>query len=358
MVRTYRGFLPTDISKKMKKFAKIVLLTFLCFIALLAGIFLILFVKTSGEYAVPKTVDQDGSLPRVTVNGVMLHAEAFGNPKNTAVVAIHGGPGNDYRYLLPLKKLSDSSYMVFYDQRGSGLSPRVPVEEISMENMINDLDGIVSHYGMGKKVNLIGHSWGAMLASAYIGKYPEKVNRVVLAEPGFLNAEMADIFMKRTNYMMPRNPLKALPHLIMSWVKSLHVKGPDDQARADFFLESLIYGMNTPDNPIAGYFCNQDLRKGALDYWRFGSLVSSTMMSIGFDEDKRFRYDLSKGLARFKTEVLFLAGDCNIIIGPEYQKKQMALFPRAKLVIIKNAGHSMIGEKPEETRRIIREYFK
>src|SRR5208337_4099414 len=111
--------------------------------------------------------------------------------------------------------------MVFYDQRGSGLSPRVPEKEISLENMVSDLDGIVTHYGKGKKVNLIGHSWGGMLASAYIGKYPEKVHKAVLAEPGFLNANMADIFMKKTNYMMPKNPIMALPYLVMSWVKSL-----------------------------------------------------------------------------------------------------------------------------------------
>jgi proline iminopeptidase len=342
----------------MKKFAKILLRIFLGFIALLACIFLVLFIKTGGDYTVPKTVAQDNSLPRVTVNGVTLHAEAFGNPQNRAVIAIHGGPGNDYRCLLSLKKLSDAYYIVFYDQRGSGLSPRVPEKEISQENMISDLDGIVTHYGKGKKVNLIGHSWGGMLASAYIGKYPGKVHRAVLAEPGFLNADMADIFMKKTNYMMPKNRVKALPHLIMAWVRSLHVKGPDDQARADFFMESLIYGMNTPDNPIAGYFCNQDLRRGSLDYWRFGSLVSRTMLSAGFDGNKRLRYDLSKGVGQFKNEVLFLAGDCNIIIGPDYQRKQMALFPRAKLVIIKDAGHSMIGEKPEETNRIVREYFK
>ena len=42
---------------------------------------------------------------------------------------------------------------------------------------------------MGQKVNLVGHSWGAMLASAYLGQYPEKVDHAVLAEPGFLTSE-------------------------------------------------------------------------------------------------------------------------------------------------------------------------
>ena len=41
---------------------------------------------------VPLTVDQDPSLPSITVNGTRLHAEAFGHPDSTMVVVIHGGP--------------------------------------------------------------------------------------------------------------------------------------------------------------------------------------------------------------------------------------------------------------------------
>src|SRR6476620_9669553 len=70
-------------------------------------------------YLVPKTVDQDRSLPSITVNGAMLHSEAFGNPDNPIVVIIHGGPGGDYRDLLNSRDLADHGYrVVFYDQRG------------------------------------------------------------------------------------------------------------------------------------------------------------------------------------------------------------------------------------------------
>src|SRR5688572_3886103 len=76
---------------------------------------------------VPKTVDQDLSLPAIAVNGTLLHAEAFGHPDSTIIVMLHGGPGDDYRVLLNCADLAGYGYrVVFYDQRGSGLSQRMP----------------------------------------------------------------------------------------------------------------------------------------------------------------------------------------------------------------------------------------
>jgi proline iminopeptidase len=49
---------------------------------------------------VPRTVDQDPSLPSIIVNGTQLHTEAFGNPADPMVVFLHGGPGSDYRNAL------------------------------------------------------------------------------------------------------------------------------------------------------------------------------------------------------------------------------------------------------------------
>jgi pimeloyl-ACP methyl ester carboxylesterase len=44
--------------------------------------------------------------------------------------------GADYRYLLPLKALADDYRVVFYDQRGTGLSPRVPADSITLDSFV------------------------------------------------------------------------------------------------------------------------------------------------------------------------------------------------------------------------------
>ena len=139
---------------------------------------------------VPLTVDQDPGLPSITVNGVMLHSEAYGHPDSTIIVCIHGGPGGDYRYMLNLKDLADYGYrVVFYDQIGSGLSERFPKSSYTslgtgaLDMIYDELSGVIAHYRThpNQKVFLIGHSWGAMLATAYAGKYPNAIQGLAIA---------------------------------------------------------------------------------------------------------------------------------------------------------------------------------
>lgn len=61
---------------------------------------------------VPLTADQDPDLPQLEVmvahHNRALHLQTFGNPANPPVFIIPGGPGADFRLLLPLKALADS----------------------------------------------------------------------------------------------------------------------------------------------------------------------------------------------------------------------------------------------------------
>ena len=97
----------------------------------LVGMFFLSWAKekliTERGKLVPLTVDEDPALPSITVNGAMLHADAFGHPDSTMIIVIHGGPGGDYRSLLNCTDLVNEGYrVIFYDQRGSGLSQRFP----------------------------------------------------------------------------------------------------------------------------------------------------------------------------------------------------------------------------------------
>lgn len=92
------------------------------------------------------TVSDDQSLPTLEVNGIRLHLETWGDPTRETVILLHGGPGNDYRHLLPLKTLGDEYHLVFYDQRGAGLSQRVESSEISLDAFIGELDAVAAHF--------------------------------------------------------------------------------------------------------------------------------------------------------------------------------------------------------------------
>jgi proline iminopeptidase len=318
----------------------------------LAALFILCYVLTIGDNAVAKTVAQDPSIPHITIKGVAFHAQTFGDPANPVVIVIHGGPGVDYRSLLSLQALSDHYFVVFFDQRGTGLSPRVNPQEITVASALADLDSIVDYYGHGRKVNLVGHSWGAMLASAYLGHHPEKVDHAVLAEPGFLTAELAETFAKQTAIRFSPG---VLYHFVKTKFESLHVNGPDDQAADDYFA----YQMNMyqgSDHPQAGDRCAGGGPEEG-ETWRYGAQAAGSFAQQAVDANGHFTIDLVNGVERFPTKVLFMASACQKVIGVEWQKSQMAFFPNAELAVIPNAGHEMFAENPEASIAVVREYL-
>ena len=139
---------------------------------------------------VPRTVDQDISLPSLAINGTQLHVETFGQATNPMIIMVHGGPGGDYRSLLSAEAFAQEGFfVVFYDQRGSGLSKREAKNSYTADPiglMVEDLNALINHYRQSQEqqVFLIGHSWGAMLSTAYINTYLNKISGAVLAEPG------------------------------------------------------------------------------------------------------------------------------------------------------------------------------
>ncbi len=320
---------------------------------LLVRSFMAMYAATSPRYAIPATVKDDASLPAIEINGVRLHAEAFGREGAPVVIVVHGGPGNGYRYLLPLQALADRYRVVFYDQRGAGLSQRVPELALGVDDYVAELDGVVEHYSAGRPVLLIGHSWGAMLATAYLGKHPQKVKAAVLAEPGFLNSELAEEFYRKTNGMMPPMSAGLIWQVTRTWFESLHVDGPDADARRDYLIRQ-ITEADVEGHPIAGYFCGGKLQKFATS--RFGGTAMLATSSI-VDDEGHVHIDLVSGVDRFDGRVLFLSGTCNTLIGPDHQRKQTRFFRHAEVAVIDGAGHVMFSDKPAESLAIVRNFF-
>jgi pimeloyl-ACP methyl ester carboxylesterase len=66
---------------------------------------------------------------------------------------------------------------------------------------------------------------------------------------------------------------------------------------------------------------------------------------------------LVNGVEGFTNKVLFIAGECQKVIGVEWQKRQMGYFPNAELAVIPGAGHEMFAENPVASITVVREYL-
>lgn len=296
----------------------------------------------------PATTERDPSLPRVVLGGYPFHAESFGEAGKPVVIVLHGGPGADYRYLLqPLKALADDYRVVFYDQRGTGLSPRVPAGDITLDGFIADLDAFVQAFGQGRPVHLIGHSWGAMLASAYAGAHPDKVDRLVLAEPAFLDASTQDAGQRG------RWPgWRVVWGFSKAWLTQWFVDtGGDRYARDDFFLLQVMPLTQGEDELCAG-------RLPPLQAWRFGSPSFQATLGRAMDDPAwAATLDFRKGVEAFRGDTLFLAGECNRQGGAALQRRHLGFFAHARLEVIRGAGHFMFNDQPASTSAVVRAFL-
>ena len=136
------------------------------FAVLLAGL-AGLIVATRNAPEVPETVLADPALSRLPVPGQALHGRIVEGPEGApTIIVLHGGPGGDFRSLQALEQLSDGYRVVFYDQRGAGLSQRVADTELGIHAHVEELHDIVETLSPDAPAILIGHSWGAILAAA------------------------------------------------------------------------------------------------------------------------------------------------------------------------------------------------
>ncbi|KAK7047238.1 hypothetical protein VNI00_006904 [Paramarasmius palmivorus] len=75
--------------------------------------------------------------------------------------------------------------VILYDQLGNGRSTHLPDKPASfwtVDVFMDQLDSVLTHFGIGCSFDLLGHSWGGMLASQYAAiRRPPGLKRLVLA---------------------------------------------------------------------------------------------------------------------------------------------------------------------------------
>lgn len=326
---------------------KVILKWIAAIMACVIAVITVMFLGTRGDYPVARLVTEDPSLPSETVSGVQLHMRFVDGPAGApTVIVLHGGPGGDFRSLQALDALSDGYRVVFYDQRGAGLSERVSTDLLTLEGHMEELHAMIDLTSPDQAPILIGHSWGAMLAAAYMGQNPEGVQRAVLIEPGYLDAAGHDTWQDRSQFYM--SGLSYWWEALSTGFRAQHVTGPDAEAQDDFLIGHMVgVFANHPDNP---YHCGNGYMA---PNWRFGAASSNAWRDASAAEADR----LGSGIDEFEGPILLIAGECNDWLGHPLQTQHLAWFQDADLRVIPDAGHDVIWDNPEVSLAVIRDFL-
>lgn len=109
------------------------------------------------------------------------------------IVTLHGGPGNDFNYLVDaLKENSENNTFILFDQRGSLLSPVADslIASLTLDVIVEDLETLRKSLNQDKML-LFGHSFGSLAVMFYYMKYPEHVKGIILSAtmPPYINED-------------------------------------------------------------------------------------------------------------------------------------------------------------------------
>ncbi len=101
------------------------------------------------------------------------------------LVALHGGPGCTHDYIDSLIDLAtDGRAVVHYDQLGNGRSTHLPDVDPgfwTVELFLSELDNLLEHLGITEHYDMLGQSWGGMLACEHAVLCPPGLRRLVVA---------------------------------------------------------------------------------------------------------------------------------------------------------------------------------
>lgn len=290
---------------------------------------------------VPGTVGDDPELPSLALSGTAVHLETFGDTEDPVVIVLHGGPGNDYRYMLRLLEplggpsLADDYFFVYWDQRGAGLSLRHDPDQISLASYLADIEEVVEHHAPDRQVILLGHSWGGQYAAMYMDAHPERVAGAILAEPGRFGSHIEE----------PEEDFEFdyLAEYLGDYLWGRQFLSLSDHARADYYASTLLL------EPTNGRV------EDPSPNWRVGAVVLSTLY---LEELQGTQWDFTPGLDEVEPEVLFLVGDLSTDLGESFQRTQLPFFQSSRLEVIEDAGHTdIVYSRAEASVPVIREYL-
>lgn len=252
-------------------------------------------------------------------DGTLLAYSSYGD--GDPVVCIPGGPMRDPSYLGDLGGLSEHRRLVLPDLRGTGRSA-VPEDHSSYrcDRLVDDLEALREHLGLDR-IDLLGHSAGANLATLYAARYPQWIGRLAQITPSMYAAGITPSGEARREVAESR---KGEP-----WF---------DQAFAA--LQAIQSGEVTDENAkaIDPFF-----------YGRWDAAAQAHVAAQGtqneeaaavYGADGAYHPEATRAaLAAVDAPVLVLAGEVDLNSPPSTVAEFAALHPGAEYVVQAGAGH-------------------
>ena len=306
---------------------------------------LLIFLVPASSY--PQTTSFKIEHPQgdyVIVNGAKLWYESEG--KGEPLLLIAGGPGTSHSCFHPyFSALADSYRVIYFDAYGRGKSDQAKSpKEYTFDRDVEDVEGLRKALGLGK-INVLGHSYGGMVAQAYALKYPESIKNLILSSTLF-SGEMWQAANDNYNHGIKNQYPEVWEKIQQLRAQGFHSNSKEHQE---------IYGT-VP----AGLFYYYDASNADKGVTEFNSEVYYAI--AGDDADFLIGGDIAKldfrtELKNLKMPTLILAGRFDRVALPRFSIQFKQYVPQAEFVMFEKSGHNPYVEEPAKMFQVVRRFL-
>ena len=288
-----------------------------------------------------------------------MYWEISGNPEGLPVVFLHGGPGAGASPLH--RRFFDPNYykIIIFDQRGSGRSiPFADITANTTQHLVSDMESLRQYLKIDKWL-VFGGSWGSSLALCYGIEYPDRVLGFILRGLFLCSRHELDWFLDGIKTVFPKEwedfrnflPNNEREEILNSYFERLintdtDIHGPAACAWTNFeaacsTLLPNVYGKlerNSGQRSLA-------LARIEAHYFKNRFFLSDNYFYKNLDKIIRIPATVVQG----RYDMV-----CPMVTAYDLVKR----WPKAKLIVIPDAGHSAMDPSLKSGLIATTEYFK
>lgn len=241
----------------------------------------------------------------IKAGGLNMHSIYIphGSSKNVLPIVLVCGLGISSRYMIPAAiELAANFAVSCPDLPGFGKSAKPPYT-LNIPALADALNTFLEESEISR-ATIVGHSFGCQIAVEFARRYPEKLDRLVLAAPsGDPRVNSAFSYFGRLLLDAFREPFSLIPVAV-----------------SDYFRAGLIRGFRTFQFALEDH-----------------------------PEDK---------LPQIDVPTLVIRGAKDPIVSVEWVRQVTRILPRSNLVTIEDAAHAVNYNSPKEFARVIGEFVQ
>ena len=257
------------------------------------------------------------------------------------LVCVPGGPGRAGAYLEDLAGLAEERTLVVLDNRATGAS-EVPADPASLrfDRLAEDVDALRAHLGE-QRIDLLGHSAGAVVAQAYAAAHPDRLRSLLLVTPsdalqGGTRADVPAIRAGRAGEPWYAEAAEA--------AEALADAAPAQRQALVRATRPFLYGRW--DERTQAHAASADRQ-------------SSRRAELGFGAGGE-QVDVPGVLAALRgvdVPVLVVGAERDAATGLDAVAAVAACFPHARTAVVPRAGHFPWVDEPAAFRAVVAEFL-